>query len=698
LGWTELMVRRLAAILAADVVGYSRLMAVDEAGTHARLKALRKDFIEPRIAKHHGRVAKLMGDGALVEFGSVVDAVECAAALQNGVAERQAALPEQERIAFRIGINIGDVIIEGDDIYGDGVNVAARLEQLAGPGGICVARNVYNQVKNKVAFGFEPMGEHRVKNIPEPVVVYRLVADPGLVAKTLGRKRAGIQRWWWGGGAIAAVVLAAIATAGWPRLWEQVIERVEESTPEASALDTSRIAVLPFVNMSADAENEYFSDGITEELITQLSKIGQLSVIARTSVMKYKSADKSIIEIGRELNVGTILEGSVRKQGDQVRVTAQLIDVASEAHLWAENYDRELAGIFAVQSDIAEEVADSLKITLTEQDQRKIERAGTSNVEAYELYLRALHAHDQGHVPADVEMLQKAIALDPVYAEAYAALSDFYNALIWYTDISPVEAHRQARKYAERALALDDTLARARLALAVAAMYQFDWETADREFQRAIALNPSFARAHQLYGHFFLVAVMRRDDDAWAAITRALELDPLSAQIWESAGWVRHHRQEPDLAIPYFRRKQEMAPDDPWAYIGVGQNLIFKGDHEAGIAELQRAIEVSPNYEFLLAYLAWGYGMTDQLDAAEDVVARLKAAAETEDISPMAFAWAYTGMGYKGQAVDSLERAYEARDGSVIMLRVPEFYNVLSSEPRYHALLKKMGLEPDDGS
>jgi class 3 adenylate cyclase len=279
------MERRLAAILAADAVGYSRLMAVDEQGTHARLKALRKDFIEPKIAEYRGRLVKLTGDGALVEFASVVDAVVCAAALQKGIAERQAGMPEERRIAFRIGINIGDIISEDDDIYGDGVNVAARLEGLAEPGDICVARNVYNQVKNKVASGFETLGEHRVKNIPEPVVVYRVLTEPALVSKAIGLRHAGMPRWRW---AAVAALLVLIVAGGAIWHWSESWWAGPTARIAASAPDTRRIAVLPFVNMSADAENEYFSDGITEELITRLSKIGELRVIARTSAMKYK--------------------------------------------------------------------------------------------------------------------------------------------------------------------------------------------------------------------------------------------------------------------------------------------------------------------------------------------------------------------------------------------------------------------------
>ena len=336
------MARRLAAILAADVVGYSRLMAVDEAGTHARLKALRQDFIEPKIAEHHGRIVKLMGDGALVEFASVVDAVECAAAIQSGVAERQANLPADQRIAFRIGINIGDVIIEEGDIYGDGVNVAARLEGLAEAGGSCVARNVYDQVKDKVQFGFEPAGAHRIKNIPAPVTVYRLLPDPGRVARTSCLKHAkrSTRRWIAAAASAAVVLIAAAGTASWYR------QRAAEGQGEAAAAlplpDKPSIAVLPFDNLSGDPDQEYFADGITEDLITDLSKTSGLFVIARNSSFRFKDTPIDPQQVARDLGVRYLLEGSVRRVGDEVRINAQLIDATTSGHVWAERYDGSL--------------------------------------------------------------------------------------------------------------------------------------------------------------------------------------------------------------------------------------------------------------------------------------------------------------------------------------------------------------------
>jgi adenylate cyclase len=503
------MARRLAAILAADVVGYSRLMAVDEAGTHARLKALRKDFIEPKIAEHHGRFAKLMGDGALVEFASVVDAVECAAAIQQGVAERQVEISDDRRIAFRIGINIGDIIIEDDDIYGDGVNIAARLEQLAEPGGICVARNVYNQVKNKVAF--EPMGEHRVKNIPEPVVAYRVLPDPGPVAKILGLKHAGTPKWRWAAPAAALVVLLGAGGTWW--VWNELERPVPEATAQSTSLDKHRIAVLPFVNMSADGENEYFSDGITEDLITQLSKIPELSVIARTSVIGYKGSSKAVAEVGRELGAGTILEGSVRRAGDQVRITAQLVDTPSQAHLWAESYDRQLADVFAVQSDVAQQVANALRIALLPGVKQRIDRPATTDPIAHDLYLKARRKYYEN----TAQGMERAIAgyaaateRDPSYAMAYVGLATAWIDAFWLLPVTPRAALANAKAAAERALALDEDLAEAHAALAYAKFYTWDWPGAEAGFKRSLALNPNSAWALDGYNWGYLTQIRGR--------------------------------------------------------------------------------------------------------------------------------------------------------------------------------------------
>ncbi len=346
--------RRLAAILAADVVGYSRLVGADEAGTIARLKALRKEFIEPMVAEYRGRFVKLMGDGALVEFASAVDAVECAVAIQNGVAERQAPEPEHRRIQFRIGINVGDIIVEEGDIYGDGVNIAARLEGLADPGGICIARNVYNQVRNKLALPFEPMGQHRVKNIAEPIETFRIALDGVMAAVRPRRAVAGSRVMRWFVPAVAAV-LALLFIGGVWHFWPS------EPAPKGRPA----IAVLPFENLGGDEATGRLADGITEDIITDLARFHDLDVIARNSTEVYKGRPVDIRQVGTDLNVGYVLEGSIQHQGDSVRVTGQLIDAGTGAHVWSDRWDRPAADVFAVQTEVAEKVAAALGGDLT---------------------------------------------------------------------------------------------------------------------------------------------------------------------------------------------------------------------------------------------------------------------------------------------------------------------------------------------
>jgi TolB-like protein/class 3 adenylate cyclase len=326
--------RKLAAILAADVVGYSRLVGADEAGTIARLKGLRQELIQPLIAEHRGRVVKLMGDGALVEFASTVDAVECAVAIQNGVAAREAAEPEDRRIQLRIGINLGDIIVEDGDILGDGVNVAARLEGLAEPGGICIARNVHNQIKAKLALPFEPMGQHRIKNIAEPVEVWRVALDGVAAAAVASRRRAAGSRMtrWLIPAAGALLALVFMGGGVW-HFWPGALP------PKGRPA----IAVLPFENLGGDEATGRLADGITEDIITDLARFHDLDVIARNSTYVYKGKPVDVRQVGKDLNVGYVLEGSIQRQGDSVRVTSQLIDAGTGAHVWSERWDRPVA-------------------------------------------------------------------------------------------------------------------------------------------------------------------------------------------------------------------------------------------------------------------------------------------------------------------------------------------------------------------
>ena len=394
----ERLQRRLAAILSADVVGYSRLMGTDEAGTLARLKAMRRDLVDPLIAAHSGRTFKLMGDGALVEFGSAVDAVTCAIEVQKQVQERNAGSPEDSRIQFRIGINVGDIIVDGDDIYGDGVNVAARIQALADPGGIYISRGAAEQVRDKVPIKIETRGEQTVKNIARPIEVFCIIAED--------RNAIGVA-------------------------FHEPETRVQ--TPMVA--DKLSIAVLAFNNMSGDPEQEYFSDGISEDIITDLSKLSELHVIARNSTFNYKGKGIDVKQVGRDLGVRYVLEGSVRKAGNRVRVTGQLIDAANGAHIWADRFDRDLTDIFAVQDELTREIISALKVKLTPEQKDRFARKGTIDVEAYNLFLRGreqmwLHTRS-GNLEAR-NLLGRAIAINPDYAAAHAyvaftLLNDYIN-------------------------------------------------------------------------------------------------------------------------------------------------------------------------------------------------------------------------------------------------------------------------------
>jgi adenylate cyclase len=483
------MVRRLAAIFTADVAGYSRLIGADEEGTLARLKAHRRELIDPMIAEHQGRIVKTTGDGVLAEFASPVKAVRCAIDVQYGMAERNAGVAEGQRIEFRIGINLGDVIVEDDgDIYGDGVNVAARLENIAEPGAVYISRTVRDFVDGTPELVLEDLGERELKNIAKPVQVFR-IAPP----QAAGAARA-----------------AAPAVPHKPS-----------------------IAVLPFTNMSGDAEQEYFSDGMTEDVITDLSKISGLFVIARNSSFAYKGRSIKVQEIGRDLGVRFVLEGSIRKAGNRVRITAQLIDADSGGHLWAERFDRELTDIFATQDEVVEKIVAALAVNLTQGEAQRLRRRGTASVEAYETWLRArelLSRSTREAITQAKAMYRRAIEIDPNFAAPHAGLSlatisEYVSD--WAAD--PEEALGEAERWARRALELDDQEPVSHMALGNVMLWRRNHDGALAEFGRMIELDPNFAQGHSATGMALMYA--GRAAEALEAFAIAKRLDPHSPSI-----------------------------------------------------------------------------------------------------------------------------------------------------------------------
>jgi TolB-like protein/Tfp pilus assembly protein PilF len=473
---------------------------------------------------------------------------------------------------------------------------------------------------------------------------------------------------------------------GWLRPWQGSAQMAE------GTLDTRRVAVLPFANISADAADEYFSDGLTEELISQLSKIGNLRVIARTSIMKYKGTNQDVAEIGRALQVGTILEGSVRKVGNQVRVAAQLIDVVSQAHLWSEDYDRALEDIFGIQSDIAKQVAEALQITLLVDEQVRINQQNTTDLEAYNLYLKGLYFYNQGGVAYEKSRayFEQAIERDPTYAAAYARLSELYNKLQWF--MLPREALAGARAAAEKALELDDTLAEAHTALASVKIFaDLDWSGAERGFQRAIALNPNYALAHAEYGHKLLSGVWGRYDEALAKLKRAQELDPLSVGISVQIGWVYFHARRWDQSIEQFQKTLELGSKSPWPYVGLAENYAKTGRYDEALVALEEVAAMAGTSPYFKGVRGWALGLAGRNDEAQQVLRELQETAAKQKVDPVAFAFVYSGLDDRDRAITWLRKAFEEGSAETIFLRTPPWDN-LRSDPRFIELLQEIGL------
>jgi class 3 adenylate cyclase/TolB-like protein/Flp pilus assembly protein TadD len=694
----ERVERRLAAILALDVVGYSRLMERDETGTLGRLKAHRKELMEPLVKSHGGRIVKLMGDGALVEFPSAVEAVASAVEIQERIADREDGLPEAERIALRIGINVGDIILEGDDIYGDGVNIAARLEGLAEPGGICAARNVVNQVRNKLDLDFEPMGEQRVKNIAEPVVAFRVRAGGGRPAVASKPAWWPVRRWFLAGAAVLALLV--VTGVAWLRPLQTAKPPANPPPPAAvvtgPALDKHRLAVLPFTNISADKNDMYFADGITEEMITRLSQIPELSVIARTSIMGYKGTRKGIAEIGHELSAGTILEGSVRRAGDEVRITAQLIDSRSQAHLWAESYDRPIHEIFAVQSDVAQQVARALQIALLADVRERIELPATTDPVAHELYLKAR----RDHYEFSTHSLERAIAgyraaaaRDPGYVMAYAGLAQALTDALGALPGSQREQLAAATAAAERALSMDANLAEAHAALGYAKFFAWDWAGAEASFKRALELNPKLAPALDGYNWGYLTQIRGQYDTALAGEQRAAELDPLNIVIVADVAFVLYHAGRYNAAIEAFQRAAEMAPNYMWSYLGLGAANIALRRYAEAIRWHEKAVEVSGGDSMAKARLGWSLGRAGRTNEARAILGELTSRYQQEKFTPTNFVLVYEGLGDTDNAFLWLERAYDDQDFLLAFLQGREFED-LWGDPRYAAMKAKIGFPP----
>ncbi len=583
------MERRLAAILAADVVGFSRLVGEDEEGTLSRLKATRMEVIEPRLARHHGRMVKLMGDGALVEFASVVDAVNCAVDIQQAVNQRAADQAERDRILYRIGINVGDIVVEGDDILGDGVNIAARLEGLAEPGGICISAKVYDEVHGKLDFAYDDLGKKRVKNIQEPVRVFAVRAgDPadrgstGYVAPAR-RKSLALPLMT----AAAAVILIGAGLTVWLRPWEAGVAPV--ATPAQLPVlsdDRPSLAVLPFDNLSGDPEQEYFVDGMTEDLITDLSQVSGLLVIARNSVFAYKDRAVNVQQIGRELGVKYVLEGSVRRAGNRVRINAQLVNTLDGTHIWAERFDREITDVFALQDAVTRKLVTALAITLTQSEEQRLSRSGEVSPEAFDMLLRGLDRLGR-YTPEDNRLsrdyFERALALDPNFARAHADLAFSYSMeLLSGWTASPEESLLLAKKHGDLAIGLD----------------------------------PSLREVHFAMASVYLKE--RRFEEAIEASLRAIKIDPNYADAYVQMAWLQMYAGRAGEGIELIEQAMRLNPHYSFFYSTVRGQIAFqlKRFEEAATA-FEAAVNRNPQFPMAHQFLAATYARLGRIEDAE---------------------------------------------------------------------------------
>jgi adenylate cyclase len=553
------MDRKLAAILSADVKGYSRLMGDDEVATVRMITDYRAS-IATAVTGHGGRVVDAPGDNVLAEFASVVDAVRCAVTIQRELGTRNAALPESRQMQFRIGINLGDVIVEGPRLYGDGVNIAARLEGLAEGGGICLSGPAYDQVEGKLPHAYDFLGEHTVKNIARPVRVYRLrlTPGPGPAPRSARRRRVVV-------GAIGLVLLAGVGAGWW---W------LRSSAPGRLALpDRPSVAVLPFTNLSQDPAQEYFSDGVTEDLITGLSKVSGLFVIARNSVFTYKGKPVQIREVGRDLGVRYVLEGGVQRSGSRVRITAQLVDAGTGYHVWAERYDREVRDIFAVQDEVTQRIVRALAVRLSTVEQGRLARLPPADPEAYDLVLRGEEERRRTTREANAEarrLYVKALDLDPEFARAYAGLSWAHLQswqFLWSADPETLE---RARELAERAISLDDTMASGHALLAQIYLWKKQHGRALAEAERAIAVAPSDADGYETFAE--VLGWAGRPEQSLKAIEQAMRLNPHYPffYLW-TLGHAYYLAKRPAEAVDTFKRLLAQNPNfvAAHAYLGV---------------------------------------------------------------------------------------------------------------------------------
>ncbi|MGD0478411.1 MAG: adenylate/guanylate cyclase domain-containing protein [Nitrososphaerales archaeon] len=640
--------RRLAAIMYTDMVGYTALGQRNESLSLALVDEQRK-LLRPIFNRHSGKEIKTMGDAFLVEFPSALDAVRCAYDIQRATREFNITLPSEKRVHLRVGVHLGDVVETQGDISGDAVNVASRIELLAEDGGVCLTQQVYDHVQNKFELPLESIGSKSLKNVSAPLEVYRMVMP-----------------------------------------WEQ------SSTEEASSFPANRIAILPFASFSLDPNDGFFADGITDEIISTVSGISGLSVISRTSVTGYKGTTKKVKEIGKELEVGSILEGTFKKAGNRIRITTQLIDVAGDKHLWAQNYDRELNDVFEVQSDVAKQVADALRVRILSPEMKRIRKKPTESTTAYALYLKGRYLWNKREVESikkAAECFTQAVKEDPGFALGYVGQADCLLWLrnYWETDLGT--KLEEAKTMLAKALELDPELAEAHATKGNVLMYEYKPRQAEEEFKKAIELNPSYAVAHSRYSWALMTQL--RWDEAFEQGEKALELDPLTVGLVTGLVHVCYHRRDYGRAFELAKRAALLDPSD--AGVHFFMTLIYGqiGKHEEARREADTWVELIQKwFPFARlgadALIAVGEG---DKETARKRLPELEAHFLEASFDAFMVASGVFFIGDYDKGFEWLERSYARKEPSIMEIKNDENLDGVRTDPRYLDFLMRLGLD-----
>ena len=595
--------RKLTAILSADAKGYSRLMGKDDVATVQTLKRCH-DIMTAEIDQHQGRVIDSPGDNLLAEFASIVDAVQCALAIQEKLSHFEAEIPEDQRMPFRIGVNLGDVIVDGERIYGDGVNIAARLESLADAGGVCISGSAYDQIQNKLAFGGEYLGEQQVKNIVTPIKVYKIWPDPeadGRIATE--RKTAGPRRFWPAIAAVFIIVFASAAFYAWQAYQnrEPAADATEPGQPAATLpSDKLSIAVLPFSNLSDDKAQEYFSDGITNDIITDLSKFRELAVTASNTVFKYKGKSVDVRDVGRDLKVTYVLEGSVQKAADRIRINTQLIDATNGNHVWADRFDRKTADIFKLQDEIIENIVRKLAFKINQTERERVFSKRTDSLEAYDYLLKAYHHFYQRKREDTAKAkvyFKKAIELDPQYSDAYVGLAAVRarDALWGYTEF-PDLAFQQAEELLKKAIMADESNALARAELGYIYMRKGEYDLAISELKNSIELNPNDWRTYRKLAPVLLYSGQPEKALHWYKISLKYNTN-ISAGLYMNMGIANFLLGNYEEALSSLNRSVTKWPTFLGNHIVLAAVHGHLGNGEEAHKEAQKVLEIAPFFE-----------------------------------------------------------------------------------------------------